>query len=478
MPAAARLAPPLAAAAPVITLPQLTVSTIAEHAAGGFEIPCPTAAQPKPTQPNSKVVVLKPMPTVSLTAAAPLGVPPEEERPALAIPTPGLIALDFYCQRGNGSAVPLFQWHGPAIAPQLPRLGLKPAFEKLEDLVLRKRTTPAIAEVFSITDARKGSGNATVRHAVKAIAAGLMVATALWFGAAGSRVGTQMTAVSRVAEVPADVPTVAADAGLSRPESSKSGATGPLAWVRQTIANRAAVQLTDSFSGGMQAWGSAPKTWAPGWSRHPDGYVHTGPLALFQPSMTFADYRLEFFGQIENKSIGWAVRAHDPKNYYAMKFRVVEPGLRPIIAISHYPVVGGKAGRSVEVPLNVMVHNNTPFQVAVLVKGHRFVTSVDGQEVDSWTDDTLASGGVGFFSEAGEHARLYWMKVSRNTDLLGRVCAYLSGGSEGQATADLWWPDIPGGTPRPSAPAGPQSVALAALPAAFWRKRRSPPWSS
>lgn len=228
----------------------------------------------------------------------------------------------------------------------------------------------------------------------------------------------------------------------------------------------------------MQAWGSAPKTWAPGWSRHPDGYVHTGPLALFQPSMTFADYRLEFFGQIENKSIGWAVRAHDPKNYYAMKFRVVEPGLRPIIAISHYPVVGGKAGRSVEVPLNVMVHNNTPFQVAVLVKGHRFVTSVDGQEVDSWTDDTLASGGVGFFSEAGEHARLYWMKVSRNTDLLGRVCAYLSGGSEGQATADLWWPDIPGGTPRPSAPAGPQSVALAALPAAFWRKRRSPPWSS
>jgi hypothetical protein len=145
----------------------------------------------------------------------------------------------------------------------------------------------------------------------------------------------------------------------------------------------------------------------------------------------------------------------------------------------HYSVVGGKTGRSVEVPLNVMVHNNTPFQVAVITKGNRFVTSIDGQEVDTWTDDTLASGGVGFFSEAGERARLYWMKVSRNSDLLGRICAYLSGGSdESQATADLWRPEMPGGAPRPPAPALPESAILAAAPAAFLRSRRGQPWSS
>jgi hypothetical protein len=161
-------------------------------------------------------------------------------------------------------------------------------------------------------------------------------------------------------------------------------------------------------------------------------------LALFHPSLAYADYRLEFFGQIENKGMGWVVRAHDQQNFYAMKFNVVEPGLRPILSMVHYPVVGGKQGHKTEVPLSIMVHNNTAYHVAVQVKGNRFVTSIEGQEVDTWTDDTLASGGVGFFSEAGERARLYWMKVSRNDDWLGRMCAFLSGNSVEESTETVW----------------------------------------
>jgi hypothetical protein len=68
--------------------------------------------------------------------------------------------------------------------------------------------------------------------------------------------------------------------------------------------------------------------------------------------------------------------------------------------------------------------------------------------VDSWTDDVLKVGGVGFFSEAGESARLYWMRVSKNEDWLGRICAYLSSGS-GTDTADLWRGEVP---PVPSQP--------------------------
>ena len=56
-----------------------------------------------------------------------------------------------------------------------------------------------------------------------------------------------------------------------------------------------------------------------------------------------------------------------------------------------------------------------------------FTASIEGEPVESWTDDTLAQGGVGFFSEAGEKARLYWMKLSRNQDWVGRFCAFLSG---------------------------------------------------
>jgi hypothetical protein len=100
--------------------------------------------------------------------------------------------------------------------------------------------------------------------------------------------------------------------------------------------------------------------------------------------------------------------------------------------------------------------------VSVAVKGNRFTASIDGQEVDSWTDQAPSTGGVGFFSEAGERARLYWMRVSKNQDLLGRICAYLANSSS-TSTAGLHVP----GTPAVPIPAGgmplPQPPAMLAL---------------
>jgi hypothetical protein len=167
-----------------------------------------------------------------------------------------------------------------------------------------------------------------------------------------------------------------------------------------------------------------------------------------------------------------------------MKFTVVEPGLRPIIAVVHYPVIGGKKGHKVEVPLSVMVHNDTAYHVAVEVRGNRVVTSIEGQEVDRWTDDTLAHGGVGFFSEPGERARLYWMKLAANDDLLGIICAYLSGGwEEGSGTTAHWRrlesgadppQPHPGGTP----PGRPDEGVLAAAETSprDFRNRRIQSW--
>jgi hypothetical protein len=183
-------------------------------------------------------------------------------------------------------------------------------------------------------------------------------------------------------------------------------------------------------------------------------------MALFKPSLTYTDYHMEFYGQIEEKSMGWVVRAQDKKNYYAMKFKVVEPGLRPMIAMVHYQVVNGKAGHAVQTPLSVMVHNNEPYHVAVDVRGNHFPASIEGEPVESWTDDAPSRGAVGFFSDAGERARLYWMKLSRNQDWLGRMCAYLSGdGNAGPAqTAEVWGPEFPPQRPEPAAPRMPEAA--------------------
>src|SRR5262249_43613319 len=78
----------------------------------------------------------------------------------------------------------------------------------------------------------------------------------------------------------------------------------------------------------------------------------------------------------------------------------------------------------------------------------------------TFINDVLPSGGVGFFSDAGERARLYWAKVTRNDDWLGHVCAFLSGG-ETRATAEVWPPAVPG-PPAPWLPAGEPSALAAA----------------
>ena len=386
--------------------------------------------------------------------------------PAPGMPEPGFIPPDFHCENVRGAAVDRLEWQAPDMAPVAPRFALRPALDRVESLVPRR-----------VASRNSRPGGSTYR-VVEAIAAGLFVSVGLWFAASATGPARKTVAGQELSAAAGAAP------ARANPASQTGAAKRPVGWVRSAIAKRAAVELTDTFQAGMESWNAAPKSWAPGWSRHPDGYVQTGQLALYRPSAVYSNYRLEFFAQIESKSMGWVVRARDLQNYYAMKFTVVEPGLRPIIAMVHYPVVGGKQGNKVEVPLAVMVHNDTPYHVAVEVKGNRVITSIEGQEVDRWIDDTLASGGVGFFSETGERARLYWMKLAANDDFLGRICAYLSSGSDqgSETTAEWRRLESPADRPQPrpgSAPPGrPEDVMLAAAETGRhdFRNRRIQSW--
>jgi len=375
-----------------------------------------------------------------------------------ALPVPGFIGLEYYVHKPLASLARDIEWQISEPAIIAPAFRLKTIFTSKpeEEVAPQKKASkkPAMAEVFELTPKKKTSPNAM--YAFKAVAASLLVGSVLWFGMGAMKIGNQTPAVNRDASVQDSE--LASNTDSTQSQSAPvqvapvaKQPTGTIAKLKQAISRRAASTTTDSFRNGMEAWGTPAKAWAAGWSHHPEGYVQPGQLAIFRPSVQYTDYHLEFFGQIENKSMGWTVRAKDTKNYYAMKVAVIEPGLRPIVAVVHYPVVGGKKGKQSSTPLNVMVHNNKPFQVAVEVKGNRMITSIDGQEVDTWIDDTLPAGGVGFFADAGEKARLYWMKISKNEDFVGRVCAYISSklGDGSTATAELWAPE-PFGRPAPS----------------------------
>jgi hypothetical protein len=382
-------------------------------------------------------------------------VPPETGviQTSAAFPLGEPIPMEYYCQRVPMTAQWVMDWQSRKVPAVLPRLAMRTAFDRLEDLALvpmeRDREKPSFTEIFSIANAARRAQHSRLRAPARAVAAALLMAVGLWVGASSAKIGRQLLSANSDWSSPGTPSSFSrVRSGFAPPSSGAS--EGPIAKVRRAIQSRAAAELSETFRG-MEAWGAAATSLPAGWVRNSDGYIRTGQLALYHPSMNFTDYHLEFFGQIEKKSIGWAVRASDQNNYYGMKFTVIEPGLRPILAVVHYPVVDGKRGERVETPLSVMIHNRTPYHVAVDVKGNRITTSIEGEEVDSWTDDTLKAGGVGFFSDAGESARLYWMKITKNQDWLGRVCVYLSGSASNTETGDLWRGDFaPSPAPRPS----------------------------
>jgi len=427
----------------------------------------PAAA--KPMARERRDALLEP---VARVEAQPAGAQPERPKPA--IPYPAMFALEYYCHRiGNNPKLQL-EWRQGKIELLQHPFEMKPVLPPSFGFVKTRRLLP-FEEILA---QRRKDGEPTREKlsVLGKIAATIMVGVALWGGSRLAGLGDH--AVSIEAQMATSERTITAQAEVRRSQMrSKAEEKGTMAKIRRAIADRAAIEITDNFTSGMEAWGAGTKTWAPGWQHTADGYVRTGEMALFQPSLNYTDYHMEFYGQIEQKSMSWVVRAQDKKNYYAMKFKVIEPGLRPIIAIVHYQVTNGKRGHVEETPLNVMVHNNQPYHVSVDVRGNRFMAAIEGEAVEAWTDDAPKKGGVGFFSETGERARLYWMKVARNQDWVGRFCAYLSGDSgSGQQTAEIWgsWPAGPGGIPAPS-PADPRhtdlALVLAGAQAGF---RRSP----
>jgi hypothetical protein len=152
--------------------------------------------------------------------------------------------------------------------------------------------------------------------------------------------------------------------------------------------------------------------WVQGWGGDPNGSNTGRQITIYRPSLKLTDYRIEFQGEIDSKSIGWVFRALDPYNYYAMKLAIVTPGLSPKMALIKYAVIQGHEREMGRVPLDIAARNDTVFNVRVDVRGSKFSTSVQGQPVDVWTDEQIKSGGVGFLNERAERARIKSAAIS------------------------------------------------------------------
>lgn len=159
--------------------------------------------------------------------------------------------------------------------------------------------------------------------------------------------------------------------------------------------------------------------WVENWAGDPVGMRAGREITIYQPSLKLSDYRLAFQGSIDTKSIGWVFRALDPENYYAMKLMNVSSGLTPKVALFKYLVFHGRQTQVGRVPINLPIQPDMVFDIRVDVQGPRFTTYIQGQQVDSWTDDQLKVGGAGFLNEREERGKVNSVSIR-----------YLNGGAK------------------------------------------------
>ncbi len=181
--------------------------------------------------------------------------------------------------------------------------------------------------------------------------------------------------------------------------------------------------LTTDFHSGLAGWIAAHGD--AGWSLR-DGYVKPAGLRLWKNSTALSNYEFEFVGHVQRRGMSWAFRAPDISNYYASTLTIGGPGAQPNAGLVRFVVLAGRECERVELPLPLSLSLGTDYRVHLSVRGSRFLTSVNGQLVSSWTDSRLSRGGVGLFSEDGNAAAVKWASLTNQDNLLGRLASYFS----------------------------------------------------
>jgi hypothetical protein len=159
---------------------------------------------------------------------------------------------------------------------------------------------------------------------------------------------------------------------------------------------------------GMEMGGAG---WITEWASDSAGSAHGRQISLYRPSIPMSDYRLDFLGRIERRSLGWVFRAADSSNYYVAKLEAAQPG-SSVLTLTRFAVVRGFEGIHVQRTLRLNNSASEMLKVRLEARGPRFTVSLQNQVVEDWEDDRLKSGGLGFLNEREERGQVQSMEIA------------------------------------------------------------------
>jgi len=196
--------------------------------------------------------------------------------------------------------------------------------------------------------------------------------------------------------------------------------------ISDVVSSRAPVTLHQDFTSGWSGWTTSAMTAVASRTDSRIPSVSAPTLRLWSRSTTLQNYQMEFGGQIEKKSLSWAFRATDTKNYYATKILITKPGSLPNAGLLRYVVLNGRETDRVQLPLPLTLERGGNYKVRVSVRDDHFITYLNNQVISSWSDNRLPRGGVGFFDDADDPQKVAWINLSERDSLLGRVLAHFA----------------------------------------------------
>ena len=167
------------------------------------------------------------------------------------------------------------------------------------------------------------------------------------------------------------------------------------------------VRYEEHFDGGWDNWVGGVQDWLVDVAG-----VRTGSMALFMPTLDLSDYDLEFLGRIDARSINWVVRATGLDRHVRCTLTLREDNQ---LEFSRITVLDGTAQEAEVSSMRIPGKKRSAVTIRTSVSGSSIAVSVDGNEIDTWTEERLPSGGVGFVGAPDDRARLYWVKVSSQT---------------------------------------------------------------
>lgn len=147
-------------------------------------------------------------------------------------------------------------------------------------------------------------------------------------------------------------------------------------------------------------------------------------FGLIRDAFDWQNYTATIDVKIHKEAVNFIVRAHDRQNFYFLKLTDDKTKDYPKNSLIKFVYVGGKyltgpgAG---EVPgayavtsIPFKIKQNDDYRVVISVSGNTIRTSIDGQLVDTWQDNTFKQGSFGFNCSEKEQATVTGFQMKPN----------------------------------------------------------------